>query len=78
MRSFSSTETKKNHTNQKTSHGCATKILGFTVVFPIFFLLRSWPFTPSPLQCGAEYRAALAEESLKNEHPGFLLRVGGF
>ena len=32
---------------------------------------RSWPFTPSPLQCGAEYRAALAaEESLNNERQG--------
>eukprot|EP00434_Breviolum_minutum_P021132 symbB.v1.2.018645.t1/scaffold1450.1/size158887/5 len=38
---------------------------------PVLPQQLSWPFTPSPLQCGAEYRAALAaEESLKNEHPG--------
>ena len=31
---------------------------------------RNWPFTPSPLQCGAEYRAALAMGGRQKWSPG--------
>lgn len=58
MRSFSSTETKKKHTNQKTSYGCATKILGFTVGFPYFFPLKELAFytLTTPMWCGISCR----------------------